>query len=105
MTVQMQPLPPDRLAHALSALPAWRLEHDSLVRTYRCTSFREAIDFMQDCVTAIERLDHHPTWTNSGATVHVRLTTHSVGNRVTSTDVELAKTLDWISTTRSAPVD
>lgn len=101
----MQPLPPDRLAHALTALPQWRLEHQSLVRTYQCASFREAIDFMQDCVTAIENLDHHPTWTNSWVTVQVTLTTHSAGNRVTSADVELAKTLDWIWTTRSAPAD
>ncbi len=99
----MQPLPPDRLAQALSALPAWRHESGALQRTFICASFGEVIDFMQDCVAVIDRLNHHPTWTNTYTKLHVVLTTHDVGDQVTTADIELAKTLDWIFATRSAP--
>ena len=90
-----QPLDPQQLAAATKALPAWSCQADCLERSYTFTDFATAIAFMAECVAAIERLDHHPQWTNTYRTVAVRLSTHDAGNLVTSLDVQLAKTLDW----------
>ena len=93
----MTPLDPVRLRTLLPTLPGWRLDGDALERTYRFPSFRDALAFMQDCAEDIERLDHHPQWTNVYDRVTVRLTTHDAGDHVTTLDIELAKTLDWVA--------
>jgi 4a-hydroxytetrahydrobiopterin dehydratase len=41
-----------------------------------------------------EKMDHHPTWTNTWNTVEIWLNTHSAGNIVTDKDRELAKKID-----------
>ena len=93
----MTPLTPDQLAAALVTLPAWILNADALTRTFTLTDFTEALAFMNDAAPEIERLNHHPEWTNVYNRVVVRLTTHDANDRVTAADVELAKTLDWVA--------
>lgn len=93
----MTPLSPDRLTAALATLPAWTLNGDALKRTFTFADFTEALAFINDAAPEIERLNHHPEWTNVYNRVLVRLTTHDAGNRVTAADVELAKTLDWVA--------
>jgi 4a-hydroxytetrahydrobiopterin dehydratase len=96
----MEPLPADRLTAALTQLPGWRLADHALHRTYRFASFREALGFMVDAAEEIDRLNHHPEWTNVYDRVTVRLTTHDAGNRVTANDIALAKQLDWCADMR-----
>lgn len=91
------PLSPDRLSAALAALPGWRCERDALVRTYRFAGFAAALAWMQDAGVEIERLDHHPEWTNVYDRVMVRLSTHDAGGTVTQRDVELAKILQRLA--------
>lgn len=93
----MTPLAPDRLTAALATLPAWKLQGDALERTFTFTDFTQALAYMNDAAPEIERLNHHPEWTNVYNRVSVRLTTHDAGNRVTTADVELAKMLDWVA--------
>lgn len=93
----MIPMAPDRLAAALATLPSWKQHGDALERTFTFTDFTEALAFMNDAAPEIERLNHHPEWTNVYNRVCVRLTTHDAGNRITTADVELAKTFDWIA--------
>ena len=93
----MIPLDDTHLRVLLAAMPGWRLDGGALERTYRFPSFRDALAFMHDCADDIERLDHHPQWTNLFDRVTVRLTTHDAGDRVTALDVELAKILDWVA--------
>lgn len=45
---------------------------------------------------AIEKLNHHPEWTNVYNKVHVVLTTHDAGNTITEKDRKLAIVLDGI---------
>ena len=87
-------LTPAEIAAALAGLPQWRLEQNKLVRTWRFSSFQTAIAFMHDCVPDIDRLDHHPEWSNVYDRVTVHLTTHDAGNHVTAIDVTLARLLD-----------
>lgn len=99
----MTPLSADRLTSALAQLPNWQHADDALHRTYHFASFREAIGFMVDAMEEIDRLNHHPEWTNVYDRVTVRLTTHDAGNRVTAQDIALAKQLDWCADMRGVP--
>jgi 4a-hydroxytetrahydrobiopterin dehydratase len=93
--VPAAPLAPPQVSAALAGLPGWRHEGDALHRAWRFPTFAAAIAFFQDCAPDIERLDHHPEWSNVYDRVRARLTTHDAGNRVTAKDVELAKILEW----------
>ena len=41
-----------------------------------------------------EKMDHHPTWTNTWNTVEIWLVTHDSGNTITQKDRELAAGID-----------
>jgi 4a-hydroxytetrahydrobiopterin dehydratase len=41
-----------------------------------------------------EKMNHHPTWSNTWNTVNIKLTTHDAGNKVTQKDYELANAID-----------
>lgn len=90
------PLGPTDIDAALAELPGWSFDSDRLEKTVKLRDFASAIRFMAACVPAIDALDHHPTWTNVYSTVSIQLTTHDVGNRVTTKDVELAKAIDAV---------
>ena len=42
------------------------------------------------------RLNHHPTWTNTYNKVEMWLSTHDAGDIVTAKDHELAKSIDAV---------
>jgi 4a-hydroxytetrahydrobiopterin dehydratase len=51
---------------------------------------------MQKAAVKITELDHHPTWTNTYNRIHIVLSTHDAGNKVTEKDWELANELDQV---------
>ena len=89
----MMPLNPGELATALAALPGWTHRDGALHASFRFASFAAAMAFMQRAAPDIDRLDHHPEWTNIYDRVLVKLTTHDAGRLVTAKDVELARLL------------
>jgi 4a-hydroxytetrahydrobiopterin dehydratase len=72
----------------------WKEENNKLSKTFVFKSFADAIAWMVKASFAIEKLDHHPEWTNVYNKVHVSLTTHDSGNTVTDKDRELAQILE-----------
>ncbi len=100
------PLPVNRVRAELRDHPRWHLQEDldrqphvaALRREYLFPSFRHAIDFMSDVSGIIDRIDHHPTWSNTYNRLSVELQTwdgdRGVRNTVTDLDIELAKILD-----------
>lgn len=66
------------------------------MKTFEFASFASAIAWMVKASFAIEKLNHHPEWTNVYNKVHVVLTTHDAGNTVTDKDRKLATVLDGI---------
>ncbi|MFN3597250.1 MAG: 4a-hydroxytetrahydrobiopterin dehydratase [Rubricoccaceae bacterium] len=87
------PLAPDALAAALADLPGWEVQGDRLARTFTFADFREAMAFIVRVAFEAEALDHHPELTNVYNRVTLALTTHDAGNRVTETDLALARAI------------
>ena len=86
----------DELAGALDALPRWALRDGRLHRELRFADFGEAWGFMTRVALVAERLDHHPDWSNSWATVRIDLVTHDLGT-LSTLDVEMARRIDALA--------
>ncbi|MFN8321847.1 MAG: 4a-hydroxytetrahydrobiopterin dehydratase [Chitinophagales bacterium] len=74
----------------------WIEENNSLKRTFMFTDFSEAFAFMTRVAMLVEKLDHHPEWSNVWNKVEITLRTHSAGNIVTNRDRQLAAEIDRI---------
>jgi 4a-hydroxytetrahydrobiopterin dehydratase len=96
------PLSETEIAKALATLPGWRHEAGALRKNFRFSDFRGAIAFIQEASVDVDRLDHHPTWTNTYNRVDVALTTHDSGNQVTAKDVQVARAIE-LATSRVRP--
>ncbi len=74
----------------------WIEIDNKLTKTFKFGSFVEAITWMNHASVFIDKLNHHPEWTNIYNKVTVTLTTHDAGNTVTDKDRQLAAILDNI---------
>jgi len=72
----------------------WQTENNRLKRTIRFKDFSEAFSFMTRVAMIAEKMNHHPTWTNTYNTVSFELSTHDAGDVVTEKDRALAKAID-----------
>lgn len=72
----------------------WKTENNKMKRTFRFKDFNEAFGFMTRVALIAEKMNHHPTWTNTYNTVSFELSTHDAGDVVTNKDRELAKAID-----------
>lgn len=97
------PLTNAEIIEALTRLPGWRRDGDSLAKEFVFADFRAALGWMVRAGFEAEELDHHPEWTNVYRTVAVRLNTHSAGGRVTALDVKLAERLETLANGAGAP--
>lgn len=84
-----------------AALPAgWRRQSDGdgsrIVRDLSFSDFREAFAFLTRVAFEAEAMDHHPEITNVYDRVTLSLSTHDAGNRVTETDLALARRIDGL---------
>lgn len=91
------PIAEAEIKTALGGLPGWKFENNTLAKTFKFGSFREAMSFLVRAAFEAEALNHHPDWTNVYNTVAVRLTTHDAGDRVTAKDLELARRFEAVS--------
>lgn len=76
---------------------SWTEENDSLIKTYRFADFNVAMAFMVEAAKQIDKVNHHPEWTNVYNRVSVVLRTHDAGNKVTEKDRQLAILLDEVA--------
>ena len=72
----------------------WKEENSSLCATFTFKDFNEAFAFVTRVALIAEKMDHHPTWTNTWNKVEIRLSTHDAGNIVTDKDRSLAAEID-----------
>ena len=73
---------------------AWKEVDNKLTNTFKFRDFNEAFGFMTRVALIAEKMDHHPSWTNTWNTVSFELSTHDAGNKVTERDRKLADAID-----------
>lgn len=74
----------------------WIAENNRLKKTFKFKNFTEAFGFMTKVAITAEKMNHHPTWTNTWNTVSFELSTHDAGDIVTDKDRSLAKAIDQL---------
>ncbi|HEV2956333.1 MAG TPA: 4a-hydroxytetrahydrobiopterin dehydratase [Xanthobacteraceae bacterium] len=100
--LKISALDEENLHRLNTRLPMWRVvsrpgdkaEKIEPVRKYEFESFSDVIHFMNSASRFIDRIDHHPEWTNIWRTLVVYLTTWDIGHKPSMLDVDLAAYLD-----------
>lgn len=75
----------------------WKTENNKLIKKFVFKDFTEAFGFMTKVALVAEKMNHHPTWTNTWNTVTFELSTHDAGNTVTEKDLKLAEAIDVLA--------
>jgi 4a-hydroxytetrahydrobiopterin dehydratase len=75
----------------------WKKENNKLTKTFVFKDFTEAFGFMAQVAIVAEKMNHHPTWSNTWNTVNFELCTHDAGNTVTEKDLKLAEAIDALA--------
>ncbi len=84
------------LRTALDQLPGWSVISGKLHRHFKFPDFVHAFAFMTASALVIEKMDHHPEWSNVYNRVTIDLNTHD-SDGITAKDTELATALDSIA--------
>ncbi|MEO8251402.1 MAG: 4a-hydroxytetrahydrobiopterin dehydratase [Chloroflexota bacterium] len=84
------------IVDGLAALPNWRREGESLVRTVVCPAFREAISLVDRVADAAEAADHHPDITINWKRVTFSLTTKA-SHGLTWRDIDMGAAIDRLA--------
>ena len=74
----------------------WQETNNQLVKTFRFKNFTEAFGFMTKVAIESEKMNHHPSWSNTYNEVSIQLSTHDAGGIVTEKDRQLAKIIDQL---------
>lgn len=74
----------------------WEVVGGKLHREYKFQDFAHAFGFMATAAPLIEKMDHHPDWSNVYNRVVVDLWTHSK-SAITDKDMKLAQLLESIA--------
>lgn len=85
----------EEVAEKLNGLPGWTVEEGKLARLLNFRNFEDAFAFMTRCAFEIEKMDHHPEWSNVYRRVKIELSTHEVGG-ISSLDFELASRINVV---------
>ena len=91
-----EPLDDIALAELAGTLPHWQVRDHHLVRDVEAPTFPAAIEWVVMIAQAAEAMDHHPDIDIRWRRLHLELSTHSAGGRITDLDVALAARIDAI---------
>jgi 4a-hydroxytetrahydrobiopterin dehydratase len=75
---------------------SWKEENNKLVASLSFKDFVQAFAFMTEVAIHAEKINHHPTWTNTYNKIDFQLSTHDAGDIVTTKDKDLANIIDKI---------
>lgn len=83
---------------ALESLLGWSIssERNALIKRFKFKDFTEAFTWMTHVSVVINKINHHPEWTNVYGCVDVTLYTHD-NNAITQLDVDLARAMNDIA--------
>jgi len=91
----MKALTQDKIKQKLEQFPQWSYEDDAIHISLEFEDFKNAFTLMTRIAFEAERLQHHPTWSNTYNTLNISLSTHDADG-VTDKDFELAKTIEKV---------
>ena len=91
----MDTLTDEQVTAGLGALDGWERVGNTIARTFRASSYADAVAFVVKLAFAAEKANHHPDITWSWVNVTVSLTTHDAGG-ITQNDLDLAATADQL---------
>ena len=74
----------------------WEKQNNKLYKKFIFKDFSSAFSFMTQVAMIAEKIDHHPTWTNTWNSVEIWLSTHDAGNVITEKDENFARLIDAI---------
>jgi 4a-hydroxytetrahydrobiopterin dehydratase len=74
----------------------WKEENNQLKRSFEFANFVEAFGFMTKVAMLAEKMNHHPTWSNTYNKVDIILCTHDEGNTISDKDHKLASAIDSV---------
>lgn len=72
----------------------WLEQNNKLYQSFTFKDFNEAFAFMTKVAALAEKMNHHPTWSNTYNKVEIWLSTHDAGDVVTQKDEDLAEAID-----------
>jgi 4a-hydroxytetrahydrobiopterin dehydratase len=72
----------------------WKETDNKLYKAFEFKDFSAAFSFMTRVALLAEKMNHHPTWTNTWNKVDIWLNTHDAGDIVTEKDRKLADGID-----------
>jgi 4a-hydroxytetrahydrobiopterin dehydratase len=88
-------LEPEAVQTLMQEVPEWKLEENTISRTFELANFPLAIAFVGKVAEEAEKANHHPDIDIRWRTVRLALSTHSAGG-LTSDDFTLARKLDQV---------
>jgi 4a-hydroxytetrahydrobiopterin dehydratase len=89
-----EPLSDAEISEALSRLPGWERDGDTIKKTYRLETYMAGLAFASAVGTIAEGLDHHPDIIIGWRKVTVTYNTHSAGNKITRKDIDAALAIE-----------
>ena len=92
----MKKLSDAEILERVEKIPGWSVKDAKLHREYKFADFPHAFGMMATAAPAIEKMNHHPEWSNVYNRVTVDLSTHDAGG-VTQKDFDLAGLLEGIA--------
>jgi len=81
------------ITEQLKSFEGWEYVENAIHTTFEFNNFKEAFSAMTRISFEIEKLNHHPEWTNVYGSLEILLSTHDAGG-VTEKDFQLAKIID-----------
>lgn len=74
----------------------WFFVENSISKEFLFKDFNQAFSFMSEVALIAEKLQHHPSWSNTYHKVFISLTTHDAGG-LTQKDFDLAIEIDKVN--------
>ncbi|TVZ50910.1 4a-hydroxytetrahydrobiopterin dehydratase [Dokdonia sp. Hel_I_53] len=85
----------EQIKNRLEDFPDWEHDENAIHTTIEFENFREVFATMTRIAFECEKMDHHPTWTNTYNELEISLSTHDADG-VTEKDFDLAAAIDDI---------
>jgi 4a-hydroxytetrahydrobiopterin dehydratase len=89
----MKALQKDEINQRMLNFEGWEYEDNAIHTSFEFKNFKDAFSVMTRIAFEVEKLNHHPDWSNVYNTLKISLSTHEA-NGVTEKDFTLAKIID-----------